>query len=176
MKDVVGKSDIKGDKIDINDPIRDIFKILGQQLKVHGIGVNLDLTEGLPAVFADYNRLEQVFMNLVTNARDALDEDDQQGKKGEKLLSIRSFPEDDLIVVTIADNGAGMSEDVKEKVFEPFFTTKKPGEGTGLGMSISYGIVTGYNGIITAESEVGRGTTFRLTFPAAQEHCREVKT
>jgi len=74
MKDFVRKSNVKGEMIDINDPIRDTFKILGQQLKVHGIGVVLELAEGLPPVFADHNRLEQVFMNLVTNARDALDE------------------------------------------------------------------------------------------------------
>ncbi|TFG89794.1 MAG: PAS domain-containing sensor histidine kinase, partial [Syntrophobacterales bacterium] len=167
MKDFVRKSDVKGDKIDINDPIRDIFKILGQQLKVHGIGVDLDLAEDLPPVFADHNRLEQVFMNLVTNARDALDENGQRGEKDSKMLRISSFLEDGLVVVTVSDNGTGMTEDVKDKVFEPFFTTKKPGEGTGLGMSISYGIVAGYNGTITVDSEAERGTTFRLTFPAA---------
>lgn len=163
MKDFVRKSDVKGDKIDINNPIRDIFKILGQQLKVHGIAVELDLAGELPPVFADHNRLEQVFMNLVTNARDALDE---SSHLGDKLLRIRSFQEDDLVVVTVTDNGIGMPESVKDKVFEPFFTTKKPGEGTGLGMSISYGIVAEYDGTIAVESEAGKGTTFRLTFPA----------
>ncbi|MBN2396916.1 MAG: PAS domain S-box protein [Deltaproteobacteria bacterium] len=167
MKDFVRKSDVKGDRIDINNPIRDIFKILGQQLKVHGIGVELDLAEDIPLIFADHNRLEQVFMNLVTNARDALDESGQHGEKNEKMLKIRSFPEDGVVVVTVSDNGVGMSEQVKEKIFEPFFTTKKPGEGTGLGMSISYGIVTEYGGAITVESEAGKGTTFRLTFPVA---------
>jgi len=166
MKDFVRKSDVKGDKIDINAPIRDIFKILGQQLKVHGIGVELDLAEGLPLIFADHNRLEQVFMNLVTNARDALDENGQRDEGDGKMLRIRSFLEGGLIVVTVSDNGTGMPENVKDKVFEPFFTTKKPGEGTGLGMSISYGIVTGYDGTIAVESEDGRGTTFRLAFPA----------
>ncbi|MBW2598768.1 MAG: PAS domain S-box protein, partial [Deltaproteobacteria bacterium] len=166
MKDFVRKSDVKGDKTDINAPIRDIFKILGQQLTVHGIGVDLDLAEGLPPVFADHNRLEQVFMNLVNNARDALDESGQRGEKDRKMLRIRSFSENGLVVVTVSDNGIGMSEDVKDKVFEPFFTTKKPGEGTGLGMNISYGIVTGYDGTIGVDSEAGRGTTFRLTFPA----------
>lgn len=169
MKDFVRKSNVKGEMIDINDPIRDIFKILGQQLKVHGIGVVLELAEGLPPVFADHNRLEQVFMNLVTNARDALDENGQHSEKGGKQLIIRSCLEKGLIVVTVADNGAGMPEDARDKVFEPFFTTKKPGEGTGLGMSISYGIITGYDGTITVDSEVGRGTTFRLTFPASSQ-------
>ncbi|MBW2648668.1 MAG: HAMP domain-containing histidine kinase, partial [Deltaproteobacteria bacterium] len=99
-------------------------------------------------------------------ARDALDESGQRGEKDRKMLRIRSFSENGLVVVTVSDNGIGMSEDVKDKVFEPFFTTKKPGEGTGLGMNISYGIVTGYDGTIGVDSEAGRGTTFRLTFPA----------
>jgi len=167
MKDFVRKSDVKGDKIDVNNPIRDIFKILGQQLKVHGIGVELDLAEDLPLISADHNRLEQVFMNLVTNARDALDESGQYGEQNEKMLKIQSFMEDNLVVVTVSDNGIGIPENMKEKIFEPFFTTKKPGEGKGLGMSISYGIVTEYDGTITVESEAGKGTTFRLTFPPA---------
>jgi C4-dicarboxylate-specific signal transduction histidine kinase len=164
MKDFVRKSEVKGDQIDINNPIREIFKILGQQLKVHGIVVELDLTDNLPLIFADHNRLEQVFMNLVTNARDALDE---SGKREDKILTIQSFRENDLVVVTVSDNGIGMSGQTKEKIFEPFFTTKRPGEGTGLGMSISYGIVTEYDGTIGVESEEGKGTTFRLTFPVA---------
>jgi len=167
MKDFVRKSDVKGNKIDINEPIRDIFKILGQQLKVHGIGVDLDLAEGLPPIFSDHNRLEQVFMNLVTNACDALDESGQHDGKDGKMLRIRSFLENGLVVVTVADNGTGMPENVRDKVFEPFFTTKKPGEGTGLGMSISYGIVNEYDGTITVNSESGEGTTFRLAFPTA---------
>ncbi len=169
MRNFVRKSDVKGDKININAPIRDIFKILGQQLNVHGIAVKLDLAEELPYVFADHNRLEQVFMNLVTNARDALDaldEDLKYGEKNEKVLTIKSFSKDKMVVVTVSDNGIGMAEDVSEKVFEPFFTTKKPGEGTGLGMSISYGIVKSYGGTIKVESAVGEGTTFMLAFPA----------
>ncbi|MDD5722494.1 MAG: ATP-binding protein [Syntrophales bacterium] len=166
MKDFVRKSDVKGKRIDINNPIRDIFKILGQQLKVHEIEVDLTLAEGLPPILADHNRLEQVFMNLVVNARDALDESGQHGEGDAKMLRISSFLEKGLVIVTVSDNGTGMSEDVKNKVFEPFFTTKKPGEGTGLGMSISYGIVTGYGGTIAVDSEAGVGTTFRLTFPA----------
>ena len=164
MKDFVRKSDVKGDKIDINSPIRDIFKILGQQLKVHGIGVELNLAEDLPPIFADHNRLEQVFMNLVTNARDALDE---STNRDDKMITIKSFLENDLVVITMSDNGIGMPENVKDKMFEPFFTTKRPGEGTGLGLSISYGIVTEYGGTISVESEAGRGTVFRLTFPVA---------
>jgi signal transduction histidine kinase len=116
---------------------------------------------------ADHNRLEQVFINLVTNAMDAMDEkqDDHRWRDGQKQLTIRSFVEGDRVVVTVADTGVGMSEEVKAKLFDPFFTTKKVGKGTGLGVSISYGIVRDYEGTIEIASEPGKGTTFELRFP-----------
>jgi len=87
----------------------------------------------------------------------------------EKHLTIKSFAENDHVCVQVTDTGVGMSEEVKNKIFEPFYTTKKVGRGTGLGVSISYGIVKDYKGSIEIESEVGEGTTFSLTFPPAPE-------
>jgi len=158
---------VKGE-MDINAPIRDVFKILGQQLKVHQIEVELDLNENLPSVMADHNRLEQVFINLVLNAMDAMDEKEKKlGKeKIGKVLSIRSYLEDREIVVTVSDTGIGIPEKIMDRLFEPFFTTKQVGKGTGLGLSISYGIVKDYNGAIDVKSEEGIGTTLILRLPA----------
>ena len=152
--------------VNINDPIKDVFRVLGQQLKVHGIEVDLDLGKDL-LVLADHNRLEQVIMNLVSNAVDAMDEKEQKlGRKGwKKSLKIRSFMNNGYVVVTVSDTGIGIPEEIMDKIFEPFFTTKEPGKGTGLGMCISYGIVRDYQGTIEVESMVGEGTTIKLIFP-----------
>ncbi|UCE82212.1 MAG: HAMP domain-containing histidine kinase, partial [Deltaproteobacteria bacterium] len=124
----------------------------------------------LPPIKGDRNRLEQVFLNLIMNARDALDEKEElPAQEVTKKLRISSNTKGDKVVVTISDTGLGMSETVKEKIFEPFFTTKPVGKGTGLGLSISFGIVRDYDGIIEVESVEGSGTKFTIRFPAAKE-------
>jgi len=170
MRDFARQSDVVKTKVNINDPIKDVFKVLGHQLKVHQIELELDLDPELPFIMADHNRLEQVFINLVTNAVDAMDKKGEElGKQEwERLLEIRSFCEDDQVQVTVADTGTGIPQKIIHKIFEPFFTTKEVGKGTGLGISISYGIVKDYNGTIEIKSEVGKGTTFELRFPVSE--------
>lgn len=157
------------ESVDINTPIRGVFTVLGQQLRLRQIAVRLELQENLPPVMGVLNRLEQVFLNLVMNARDAIEEKRflHPADTSESHLTIRSFREDNKIIVTVSDNGMGLPESLKERIFEPFFTTKEVGRGTGLGLSISYGIVKDCGGHIEVESEEGTGTTFKLTFPAA---------
>ncbi len=170
VRDFARQSELVRTKVNINDPIRDVFKVLGHQLKVHDIDVALDLDPDIPDIMAEHNRLEQVFINLVSNAIDAMDEKSSQPglQNSPKRLSIKSFAENDQVMVHVTDTGTGMSEEVKNKIFEPFFTTKKVGKGTGLGVSISYGIVKDYSGSIEIDSEAGTGTTFKLKFPAVR--------
>lgn len=163
--------------VDINTPIRGVFTVLGQQLKLRQIQVQLELQDNLPPVLGVANRLEQVFLNLVMNARDAIEEKQNanDGKTLESRLTIRSYREKNSVVVTVADTGTGLPEAYKDRVFEPFFTTKEVGRGTGLGLSISYGIVKDCGGHIEIDSTEGTGTTFRLTFPAAVEPVVELQ-
>jgi PAS domain S-box-containing protein len=159
------KSDLASERVDINDPIRGVFTIIGQQLALQNIRVTLELGENLPKILAHANRLEQVFFNLVANARDALLDPSQSGKARD--ITIRSFREGARVAATFSDTGSGVAAPELHKIFEPFFSTKKTGHGMGLGLSISYGIVTDYGGDIEVDSQPGSGTTFKLSFPQA---------
>jgi histidine kinase len=164
------KTDIRKVNVQLNECIAGTFTVLGRQLEVHGIKVELNLDESLPPIRGDRTRLEQVFLNLIMNARDAMDEKEElPGQEMQKLLRISSMAAADRVAVTISDTGVGMSQAVQEKIFEPFFTTKPVGKGTGLGLSISFGIVRDYDGEIEVKSKQGSGTTFTLKFPAAPE-------
>jgi len=150
------------EKVSVNRPIRNVFMILGQQLKLREIEVQLDLDDNIPFIMADNNKLEQVFINLVVNARDTIEEKGEPGGK----VSVKSFFARGKVRVSVSDTGKGIPDDIIDKIFEPFFTTKEVGKGTGLGMSISYGIIKDYGGIIRVKSKVGLGTSFELKFPA----------
>jgi len=168
VRDFARQSEPVRSRVNINDPINDVFKVFGHQLTVHEIEVQLDLASDIPDIMAEHNRLEQVFINLVSNAIDAMDERTAPAGTNDiaKRLTVTSFSVNDHIAVKVSDTGIGMSQEVKNKILEPFFTTKKVGKGTGLGVSISYGIIQDYDGTIEIESEVGKGTTFTITFPA----------
>ncbi|NVM22950.1 MAG: PAS domain S-box protein [Desulfobacterales bacterium] len=156
------RTDFKSYPVDINEPIQDVFTILGQQLKLRDIEASLKLAEGLPKILADKNRLEQIFLNLVTNARDAM-----EAKAGEaiKKLTIATYEQNGRVVALVSDTGMGISEAVREKIFEPFFTTKEVGKGTGLGLSITYRLVKDFGGDIDIKLTSDIGTIFKLSFP-----------
>jgi PAS domain S-box-containing protein len=168
MRDFARQSEVARNKVNINDPIKDVFNVLGYQVKSHEVELVLDLDENLPFILAEHNRLEQVFINMVTNAIDAMDEKRAKSDDPdcEKTLTIRTFVENNKVNAIVSDTGVGVPQEIKDKIFEPFFTTKDVGKGTGLGVSISYGIIKDYDGEIQIDSQVGQGTTFSLQFPA----------
>ena len=151
--------------VEINEAIQGMLMVMEKQLELRQIKVLLKLDPKLPRILGDKNRLEQVFINLAMNARDALDDPAVK----EKWIRIHSSFENDWVKIDFSDNGCGISKEVQEKIFEPFFSTKGVGQGTGLGLSISYGIIRDYQGKIQVTSKVGAGTTFSLQFPPFQE-------
>ncbi len=172
MREFGRKSETDLEKVNINEVLKRAFEILGQQLKVRGIEVVWDLEESLPQIMADTNRLEQVFINLLINARDAIDEKWQAlpHQQSDKRISLKTRSGKHKIIVEIHDTGMGIPDELLDRIFEPFFTTKKVGQGTGLGLSISYGIIRECKGKIQAVSSQGQGAGFIIKFPIAADN------
>jgi histidine kinase len=172
MREFGRKSEVKKDRVHVNEPLMRALDIFSQQLKLREIQVRKELQEDLPPILADANRVEQVFINLLINARDAIEEKWESGpREGEiKEITLRTRSEDGLVVVEIRDTGTGIPKAILDKIFEPFFTTKKVGKGTGLGLSITYGIVQDYDGTIKVQTEEGKGSSFIIQFRAAGEN------
>jgi PAS domain S-box-containing protein len=162
------KTGFAKETVNINDSIRGVLRIIGKQMELENINIELNLGESLPPILAHNNRLEQVIFNLLSNARDALNSktisDDITFNKN---ISITTFLENTRVAFRISDNGAGIPEENLDKIFQPFFTTKEVGKGMGLGLSIIYGIVKDYGGEIHVDSQLGKGTAFLHTFPIA---------
>ncbi len=152
----------------LNDPIEECFVLVGARLRNHDVTVRLDLAEDLPPILAHRYRLEQVFLNLISNAEYAMAQRAAEQPDLEKVLTITTKAVGDEVIAQVRDNGTGIPEDVQDRVFDPFFTTKPQGEGTGLGLSISYRIVADYVGEITCQSVEGQGTTFTVRLPAIE--------
>jgi signal transduction histidine kinase len=156
----------------------DVNAIIGQveKLLVRVIGEDIEFKTSLSKadlpVLADSVQIEQVLMNLATNARDAMSNggilmiETDTFAMGEDFLKTHAYGEPGpYALMAITDTGAGMTEDIRSKIFEPFFTTKEVGKGTGLGLSMVYGIIKQHNGYINVYSEPGRGTTFKIYLP-----------
>jgi signal transduction histidine kinase len=154
----------KFQKFDINQPIKNALLITGQQLLDHNISVVKRLAEGLPEILGDSNQLEQVFLNLITNAMDAMDLIERQKELtiGSELGKDKTFSS---VAVSIKDTGAGIPPENLDKVFEPFFSTKPVGRGTGLGLSLSYGIIEAHRGKLEIKSQTGKGTEVKVILP-----------
>ena len=152
-------------EIDVNRLLDDTLQLLEPQIRKSNIEIRRDYSAGLPTILANGGKLQQVFTNLILNARDAMD-------GGGKITLRTIFIEPDEIKIEVADTGIGIAPENLGKIFDPFFTTKGVGNGTGLGLAVSYGIVQEHGGTIQAFSETGRGTTFVLSFPTAAKNLR----
>jgi histidine kinase len=170
MRQFARKSDVVLAEVQINNVLKRAFDIFSQQLKVRGIDVAWDIEQNLPTIMADPSRLEQVFINLLLNARDAIEEKwwSPEPAMGLKKITLKTTLEGNTVVVEVRDTGVGVSEDIADKLFEPFFTTKEVGKGTGLGLSISYGIIKDCQGDIKVNMNEQGETCFRITFPAKE--------
>lgn len=171
MREFGRKSEVSKERVQVNETLDRAHEIFSQQLKLREIEVIRDYEENLPHIMADSNRLEQVFINLLINARDAIEEKLNAAghPNGEKKIFLKTSRQGKMIKVEVRDTGKGIPKPLLDKIFEPFFTTKKVGKGTGLGLSISYGIVQNYDGTIKVETEEGKGSNFVIMFPISDE-------
>ncbi|WP_300461534.1 ATP-binding protein [Desulfobacula sp.] len=168
MRQFARKSEIKLVRTNVNSVLQRTFEMFNQQLKIHGIDVVWDKNEDLPEILADPDRLEQVFINLVINAKDAIEEKwKKEGIRpgGVDRITIITKIIEDMVTIEIHDTGIGIQQATADKLFEPFFTTKEVGKGTGLGLSISYGIIKECSGTIQVEQGKQGGAIFVLSFP-----------
>jgi PAS domain S-box-containing protein len=146
-------------KTDVNAVLEAAAELKEYDLRTSGIPIEKHLTPNLPFVYADPNQLQQVLLNIINNAQDAV------GKSSTPKITMRTGTADGKVFIKIADTGAGIAKADLKKVFDPFFTTKPVGKGTGLGLSISYGIIREHGGEIRVQSQLGHGTEVCIELP-----------
>lgn len=152
------RMDVSYNTIDLNDTLREVIEFVEKEILYKNIRLEMKLGEGIPQILSDKGQLEQVFLNILNNAVDAVD-------KGGTISIVTDRKDEDTVIVAIRDNGHGIPEQIMKHIFEPFYTTKEKGRGTGLGLSISYGIIQKLGGNILVESTVNKGTTLTLEIP-----------
>lgn len=162
------------EEVDLNDVVRYILDAQRYQIETRGIRRELSLAAALPSVLAQASQLEQVVLNLVVNARQALEQaiDDRAATAGASTLAppaiqIRTSSAGDTVTLEVEDNGPGIPEEHRGRIWDPFWTSKEEGEGTGLGLAVVHGIVSTYGGTIELETELGVGTRFIVKLPTA---------
>lgn len=154
------RMEISQESMDINDAIEEVMGFLEKEIMYRKIKLEMNLQKNLPNITTDKGQLQQVFLNIINNAIDAIKE-----KEGGSI-NVSSYIEDDqFVMVAMNDNGIGIPKEILKHIFEPFYSTKEKGKGTGLGLSISYGIMQKLGGTIMVESEVNKGTTFIVKVP-----------
>jgi signal transduction histidine kinase len=141
----------------INHNLRHVVELADYQLRQRGIEVRMDLAPDEPVVLADHLQMEQLFLNLVLNAVQAMPEGGR--------LTLRTRIEEGTVIAEVEDSGTGIDPSIRDRIFDPFFTTREVGEGTGLGLAVSDTIVRAHGGSIEVESVVGQGSVFRIRLP-----------
>jgi len=152
------RMDITSSSFSLNETINEVLEFLERDIEYKNIHMGLQLAPDIPEIRSDKGQIQQVFLNIVKNAIDAVE-------AGGAIDISTTVKAEQAVVVSIKDNGPGIPEDVIKQIFEPFFTTKAKGKGTGLGLSITYGITRNLGGNIFVKSEVGKGTTFIVEMP-----------
>ncbi len=154
------KMDVTIETMDLNESIREVKEFLGKEILFKSIRFEMNLMEGLPKINSDKGQIEQVFLNIMKNAIDAVEEGG--------LVTVSTVTKgEDTVCVSIRDNGTGIPDDKLKQIFEPFFTTKGREKGTGLGLFVSYGIMKKLGGSIIVESGVDKGTAFIIDIPVS---------
>ena len=152
--------------IDLRDYIPEVIQMIANRANVNGITVVPAVREDTAPVKGDPAQLQQVLINLFNNAFDAIIE--RRGTSGGELRVTTATQMDGFVEITVADNGSGIRPENLAKIFSPFFTTKPVGEGTGLGLSVCYGIIENMGGTMTVKSDPGAGTVFSIRLPSAR--------
>jgi two-component system, NtrC family, sensor kinase len=147
--------------VDVNQVVEETLSLVSHPLKTSQIQVVKNLGDGLPAVRGSANKLQQVFLNLFLNARDAM--------PSGGILEVRTSAHNGSVEIEVVDTGAGIPREHIHRIFDPFFTTKANGRGTGLGLSVSYGIIKEHAGKVDVRSAPGKGTSFHVEFPAVRK-------
>jgi C4-dicarboxylate-specific signal transduction histidine kinase len=151
----------EAEPIDPRNVVTSTLNLIGEQLRLAEIEIVTELAEDCPLILGHAIQLEQVLLNLLTNARDAIAESDRDGK-----ITLRVFSDDEGVQISVGDTGGGIPDEALSRIFEPFYTTKEVGKGTGLGLSVGYGIIRDMNGSLFAEN-VDRGALFTIAVPIA---------
>jgi PAS domain S-box-containing protein len=157
---IFGRSDITSLKpVSLSKVLDDALILMHERLRMKNIQFKREIKEDFPLLKGNHTKLEQIFINFIQNSMDAMEE------KAEGEIVVSANIENDNALIIYSDNGSGIEPQLQKKIFEPFYTTKEPSKGTGIGLSIVYGIIQEHNGTITCESEEDNGTTFKISLP-----------
>lgn len=163
------KEALAKDVVDINDPIQAVLSIVRQQFQLHNVDFQLSLGQDLPLVQAQDNRLQQVFFNLFTNAKEAIEDKRRDEPRATGRIEVCTWAAEGRVWARVCDTGPGIPETLRQTLFEPFVSSKTSGQGMGLGLAITHSLVRDYNGWITIASPPDGGACFTVSFPAAAE-------